>query len=66
MENYTINKSVLEIDDLESSDKSGWRYWRTKSPRERLEAIEFQRQQLFAYDPTTARLQRVLSITERP
>jgi len=65
MEKYTIDKSVLEIDDLESPDKSGWQYWDAKSPSERLEAVEFQRQQLFAYDPTTARLQRVLSVTQR-
>ena len=66
MKNYTIDKSGLETDDLDSPDKSGWRYWRAKSPTDRLEALEFQRQQLFAYDPTTARLQRVLSVTERP
>lgn len=65
MENYSIDKSVLEIADLESPDKYGWRYWGAKSPTDRLEAVEFQRQQLFAYDPTTARLQRVLSIIER-
>jgi len=65
MKKYSLDKSVSVVDDLESPDKSGWQYWCTKSPNERLEALEFQRQQLFGYDPTTARLQRVLSVTKR-
>jgi len=65
MKKITLDKSVIHVDELESLDESGKRYWRAQSHTDRLSAIEFQRQQLFAYDPTTARLQRVLSITER-
>ena len=65
MNAMTLNKSVIQVDELDSADESGRRYWRAQSHADRLEAVEFQRQQLFAYDPTTARLQRVLSITER-
>ena len=65
MDELTLDKSALQVDDLASLDESAQRYWEAKSPSERLEALEFLRQQLFAYDPTTTRLQRVLSITER-
>ena len=40
-------------------------YWSTKSPIERLAAIELMRQIIYGYDPASTRLQRVLTITER-
>ena len=40
-------------------------YWSSKSPIERLAAIELMRQIIYGYDPATTRLQRVLTITER-
>lgn len=45
----------------ESDEKS---YWLSRSPHERLEALELMRQTLYGYDPATARLQRVLEIVE--
>jgi len=40
-------------------------YWLSKTPRERLIATELMRQINYGYDPTTARLQRVLEIVEQ-
>ena len=40
-------------------------YWLSKTPQERMEAIEVMRQIIYGYDPTTTRLQRVLEITEQ-
>ena len=37
-------------------------FWRTQSPEERLAALELMRQVMYGYDPTTARLQRVLEV----
>jgi hypothetical protein len=37
-------------------------YWLSKTPLERLEALEFLRQTFYGYDPATARLQRVLTV----
>lgn len=57
-----INKSVFEIFDLhEADDKSDWR---DRSVAERLEAVEFMRKVMFGHDRVSARLQRVLEITE--
>jgi hypothetical protein len=39
-------------------------YWLARSPQERLEAIEVMRQALYGYDPSSARLQRILTVTE--
>ncbi len=60
---YRIDKksfSVLSLSD-ESDDKA---YWLSKTPHERLMATELMRQINYGYDPTTARLQRVLEIAE--
>ena len=40
-------------------------YWQSKTPDERLEAVEFLRQVAYGYDPATARLQRVLAVIRR-
>jgi len=39
-------------------------YWLSKTPAERLEALEFLRQVMYGYDPDTERLQRVFEIVE--
>jgi hypothetical protein len=46
----------------ESDEKS---YWLSKTPYERLEAVELMRRILYGYDPSTTRLQRVLEVTQR-
>ena len=48
--------SVVSLDEQEEDEK---RYWRSKTPHERLEAVELTRQLLYGYDPATTRLQRV-------
>jgi len=45
-----------------SDDKS---YWLSKTPAERMQAVELMRQIIYGYDPSTTRLQRVLEITQR-
>lgn len=39
-------------------------YWRTRSPQERLEALELLRQITYGYDPAATRLQRIFEIVE--
>lgn len=56
-----MDKKVFEITTLHDNDAS---YWKKKTPRERLEALEQLRRIMFGYDPATARLQRTLTITE--
>ena len=40
-------------------------YWFSKTPQERIAAMEVMRKIIYGYDPTTTRLQRVLEITEQ-
>ncbi len=62
---YKMDKTAFSVTALfeKSGDKE---YWISKTPQERLEALELMRQINYGYDPTTARLQRVLEIVELP
>jgi hypothetical protein len=41
-------------------------YWHAKSPSERLQAVEIMRRLNYGHSQSTARLQRVLAVTQRP
>lgn len=52
--------SVVSLQD-ESDEKA---FWLSKTPQERLEVVELLRQMNYGYDPSTARLQRVLEVAQ--
>jgi len=59
-----LDKNALSIASLqdETDEKA---FWFSKTPQERIQAIEVMRQIIYGYDPATTRLQRVLEITEQ-
>jgi len=57
-----MSKGVCAFGSLDDGDEIA--YWRTRSPDERLEAVELLRQINYGEDATTARLQRVLEFAE--
>jgi hypothetical protein len=61
-ESMRLNKDVFEIGSL-AGQGDDRQYWWSKSPDERLIALEMMRQSMFGYDPLTDRLQRVLTIS---
>lgn len=63
IETFKMDKSVLSVTSLsEESDEKA--YWQTKTPHERLEAVELMRQINYGYDPATTRIQRVLEVVQ--
>jgi hypothetical protein len=54
--------SVVRLDEQDNAEK---RYWRSKSPHERLQAVEETRQMIYGYDPASTRLQRVLEVAQQ-
>jgi hypothetical protein len=62
---YTLDRRAFSVVSLDEQDADEKRYWRSKTPHERLEAVELTRQLLYGYDPATARLQRILEIAQR-
>jgi hypothetical protein len=59
----SLNKkivTVFSLDDIEEEKK----YWFSKSPLERIEAIEINRRMIYGQDRVTSRLQRFLETAE--
>ena len=64
MHTFKLDKKVFHVSSIrdESDEKS---YWLSKTPAERLQAMELMRQINYGYDPTTERIQRVLKVINR-
>jgi hypothetical protein len=59
-----IQRAAFKVSSLfEKSDEKS--YWLSRTPYERLEAVELMRRIIYGYDPSTTRLQRILEITQR-
>ena len=59
-----MQKTAFIVSSLfEKSDEKS--YWLSKTPYERLEAIELMRRIIYGYDPSTTRLQRVFEVIQR-
>lgn len=55
-----LDRTHFSVATLTDADEKA--YWLSKSPAERLEALELMRQMVYGYDPARTRLQRVLSV----
>ncbi|MGI4792418.1 MAG: hypothetical protein ACRYFS_26625 [Janthinobacterium lividum] len=62
LSNAKMDKTVLTVASLHDPS-DGNEYWRRQTPEARLEALELMRQVIYGYDPSTERLQRLLTIT---
>ena len=58
-----MNKTALSFGALHDGGDEK-EYWLSKSPQERVHAIETMRQIIYGYDPSTERLQRFFEIIE--
>ena len=61
---FKLDKSAFSVVPLSEADDEK-EYWLSKTPQERLEALEFVRQVFYGYDPATTRLQRVFEVVKR-
>jgi hypothetical protein len=59
-----MDKTAFSVGHLHDPDDTK-HYWATKTPEERLAAVELMRQVLYGYNPSTDRLQRVLAVAQR-
>jgi hypothetical protein len=55
-----LDRSHFSVAKLGDSDEKP--YWLSKSPAERLDAVELMRQMIYGYDPALTRLQRILTV----
>ena len=60
---FRIDKTAISVASL-GDDSDEKEYWLSKTPPERLAALEYMRQVAYGYDPDTERLQRVIEVIE--
>lgn len=59
-----MDKTAFSVVSLEEADDE-LSYWLSKTPEERLRAVELIRQTLYGYTHASAGLQRVLTVAQR-
>ena len=58
-----LDRAAFAVDSLDD-DAHEREYRLSKTPGQRMEALELMRQIIYGYDPATTRLQRVLEVAE--
>jgi hypothetical protein len=62
--NSKLDKTAFSVASLREADDEA-EYWQTRTPQERLCALELIRQTLYGYTGTSPRLQRILTVAQR-
>ncbi len=57
-----LDRDFFSVGTLDDDDAR--HYWQTRTPDERLSALEFLRQVMYGYDPASGRVERVLEVAE--
>ncbi len=60
----TLDRTALML--TSHADNSDDAYWQSRTPQERIEAVEMLRRLNYGLDATSSRLQRLLEVVERP
>jgi hypothetical protein len=64
-EPYRLSRSVVSVGSVfGKSDKKA--FWLSKTPQERIEAMQFMREIAYGHDAATGRLQRVIEVADFP
>ena len=63
IDTFRVDKGTFSVlSSFEKAAEDDKAYWHSKTPQERMAALELMRQINYGYDPTTERLQRVLEV----
>ena len=66
LEEARVARNAFHVTTLAEADQEDKAYWRSRSPDERLAALELSRQIAYGYDPTTRGLSRLFEVVEFP
>ena len=59
------SKEYVEVKRMVDEAKAlGPTYWHSRTPQERLRALELMRQEAYGYNPATTRIQRVFEVAQ--
>ena len=66
LEAVRVARDVFEVSTLAEAEKQDLAYWRSRTPDERLAALELSRQIAYGYDPTARGLSRFFEVAQFP
>jgi hypothetical protein len=66
LEAARVGRDAFHVTTLAEADRDDQTYWRSRTPDERLAALELSRQIAYGYDPTTRGLSRLFEVVEFP
>jgi hypothetical protein len=59
-----VDRSAFSVVALSEADATDEKYWKSRTPDERFEALELSRQIAYGYDPTASGLSRFFEVVE--
>ena len=65
-EQARVDRRAFAVTSFAEAERADRAYWRSRTPDERLEALELCRQIAYGYDPTTRGLSRLFEVAEFP
>lgn len=60
---FEFDKHAVEICSL-GEEGNDLEFWLSRTPEERISAVEHLRRMMYGYDPATARMERILEIDD--
>jgi hypothetical protein len=66
LDNARVDGKAFSATSLPETERADREYWRSRTPDERLAALELSRQIAYGYDPTTRGLSRCFEVAQFP
>jgi hypothetical protein len=66
LEEARVCRQAFEVTSLAEAEEADRKYWRSRTPDERLAALELSRQITYGYDPSARGLSRLFEVVEFP
>ena len=66
LETASVARDAFHVTSLAEAEAEDLAYWRSRTPDERLAALELSRQIAYGYDPTARGLSRLFEVAEFP
>jgi hypothetical protein len=66
LDEVRLSRQAFEVMTFAEAEAADQKYWRSRTPDERLAALELSRQIAYGYDPTARGLSRFFEVAEFP
>ncbi len=64
LDHARVDRTAFQVTTFAEAERADQEYWRSRTPDERLAALELSRQITYGYDPTARGLSRFFEVVE--